>query len=370
MICKIKQVAIVAATFFFTSLVLKSFFHFKMEMWNTMKNTGRNTVMNKFISESIRRIGKRYLSPVPSHISKNYIHIDITRLHSIEKSIKENYHTGWRSEKNYSKENYQNDLNAHLFKRLESDRRMVIPWLDNATTLQNKRILEIGCGTGSSTIALSEQGAKVTGIDIDEGALLVAKERVKVYGVDAELSVLSSQNISSTFYATKFDIIIFFACLEHMTIVERLSSLKDAWEMLPTCGLLVIVETPNRLWYFDGHTSFLPFFHWLPNELSFAYSKFSSRENFHELYNDYNATSKENFLRRGRGMSFHEIDIAIGHARNLKVISSLSTYKGISYKLNKAKIDRQYKSILMKIYPNIHEGFLDDSLYLIIKKEQ
>ena len=134
---------------------------------------------------------------------------------------------------------------------------MIIPWLNSATTLQNKCILEIGCGTGSSH-----------------------------------------------FHATKFDVIIFFASLEHMTISERLLSLKGTWDMLTDEGLLVIVETPNRLWYVDSHTSFLPFFHWLPNELAFAYSKFSSRDGFRDLYNEYNETSNEHFLRRGRGGKF------------------------------------------------------------------
>lgn len=216
---------------------------------------------------------------------------------------------------------------------------------------------------------LAEQGAKLTGIDIDAGALLVAKERAKIYGVDAEFRVLNAQDISSSFNITKFDILIFFACLEHMTLAERLSSLRMAWEMLPSGGLLIVVETPNRLWYFDNHTSKLPFFHWLPNELAFVYSKFSPRENFRELYKDYNATSKEHFLRRGRGMSFHEFDIAIGQTTNLKVISSLSTFEGIRYKLKKSRLDRQYKSILMGIYPNIHEGFFDEGLFLIIEKE-
>ena len=324
--------------------------------------------MKKYIPEPIKQIAKGFLFPTPSRISKNFIQVDQTGLLSIENSIRENYHTGWRSENNYSKEKYKYDLNAHLYERLESDRRMIIPWLDNAATLQNKCLLEIGCGTGSSAIALAEQGAKITGVDIDEGALLVAKERAKVYGVDAEFRVLNAQDISSTFSTTKFDIIIFFACLEHMTIAERLSSLKMAWEMLPNGGLLVVVETPNRLWYFDGHTSMLPFFHWLPDELAFAYSKFSSRDNFRELYNDYSTTSKEHFLRRGRGMSFHEFDIAIGQARDLKVISSLSTFEGIRYKLKKSRLERQYKSILMSIYPNIHEGFFDNDLFLIIEK--
>lgn len=325
--------------------------------------------MKKHIPEPIKQIAKKLLYPTPSHLLDNQIQIDRDELHIVENSITENYHTGWRSKNNYSKEMYVHDLNTHLYKRLENDRQKIIPWLDNASTLQNKRILEIGCGTGSSSVAIAEQGAKVTGIDIDEGALSVAKDRCKIYGVNAEFKLLNTVQIKDTFGTNAFDSIIFFACLEHMTIEERLTSLRDAWEMLPTEGLLVIVETPNRLWYFDGHTSKLPFFHWLPDELAFRYSRFSSRENFRELYREYNADSKEHFLRRGRGMSFHELEMAICPAQDLKVISSLSTLGGIRYKLKKSKLERKYKSLLMNIYPNIHQGFFDDMLYLIIEKK-
>lgn len=324
--------------------------------------------MKKRVSELIRQRAKELLSPTPSHLLNNQIQIDGDGLDIIEKSIRENYHVGWRSESNYPKEMYEHDLAAHLRGRLQSDRGIIVPWINNARTLQKKRILEIGCGTGSSTVALAEQGASVTGIDIDEGALAVARDRSTVYGLEVEFAALNVTRIVDTFGANTFDIVIFFACLEHMTIEERLTSLRDAWEILPPGGLIVIVETPNRLWYFDGHTSKLPFFHWLPDEFAFRYSKFSPRKNFRELYREYNSESEEHFLRRGRGMSFHELEMAICPAQELKVISSLSTYEGIRYKLKKSKLERQYKTLLMKIYPDIHEGFFDDTLYLIIEK--
>jgi len=325
--------------------------------------------MKNSILKPIKQIARKLIFPTPSHLLNNQIQLDRDGLQAIEKSIKENFHTGWRSEDKYSMEMYESDLNDHLFLRLEHDRRIIIPWLDNASTLQDKRILEIGCGTGSSTVALAEQGAKVTGIDLDEGALIVAKDRLKTYGLEAKLRVSNAVEILSTIGANDFDFIIFFACLEHMTIDERLISLRNAWEMLRARGLLVIVETPNRLWYFDRHTSMLPFFHWLPNELAFQYSSFSSKANFHELYREYNAKSKEHFLRRGRGVSFHELDMAIGRVNDLNVITSLSTFQGIRYKLKKSKLDRQYKSILMSIAPDIHEGFFDEYLDLIIEKK-
>ncbi len=325
-------------------------------------------------AESIRRIARRFFrpappaEPAPSALAKNFLQIDGDGLRAIEDAIRQHYHAGWRSERHYSKEKYRADLDEHLRNRLESDRRTVIPWLDDAGTLRDRHILEIGCGTGSSTVALAEQGARVTAIDVDEGALRVAETRAASYGVKAEFLRLDATEIAGPFRGSRFDLIVYFACLEHMTIPERLASLADAWEMLPGGGLLAIVETPNRLWYFDGHTSLLPFFHWLPDDLAFAYARFSPRENFRELYGERNAASQDHFLRRGRGMSFHEIDVAIGPAGDLTVVSSLSTFEGPRYLARKSGPEQRYKSLLMSIHPGLHEGFFDDVLYLVLRK--
>lgn len=324
--------------------------------------------MLRYIQEPVKRVARKVLFPVPKHLSENFISIQEDGASLIKASLEKNYHTGWRSKECYSPEAYKADIAAHLHERLESDRKTVIPWIDDACSLKNKNITEIGCGTGSSSIAFAEQGARVTGVDIDDGALLVAKQRAKVYEVNAEFKAMNAQEIRTFFEAERFDMIVFFACLEHMTIDERLSSLKDSWDMLPSGGLLIITETPNRLWYFDSHTSRLPFFNWLPNELAFLYSKFSSRENFKELYTEYNELKMEHFLRRGRGVSFHEIEMTIDSASKLNILSSLSSFEGWRYKAKKTWIERKYKSVLTKMYPHIHEGFFDDYLYLIIEK--
>ncbi len=221
---------------------------------------------------------------IPERLRCNHRTISGESANQIETSIRANYHKGWRSETNYSVEGYRADLADHLHNRLNDDRGRIIPWLDNAHPLRGSRILEIGCGTGSSTVALAEQGAIVTGIDIDEDALIVARDRCTAYGLKASFMPLNGRQLAGTFQARSFDLIIFFACLEHMTIKERLESLRQAWDLLPSNGLLAIIETPNRLWFYDEHTSHLPLFHWLPNELAFYYSKMSKRENFRELY--------------------------------------------------------------------------------------
>ena len=307
------------------------------------------------------------LRPVPQFLRDNHISIDEARLGQIERSIRENYHTGWRSEANYSAEAYQEDLNSHLNLRLIGDRLTVVPWLAAAQPLRDQRVLEIGCGTGSSTVALAEQGAKVLGVDIDEGALAVARDRCIAYGVTAEFRSLNADRILEAFVPGSFDTIIYFAALEHMTIAERLKSLGSAWAMLASGGLLVIIETPNRLWYEDGHTALLPFYHWLPNELAFHYSHLSHRGNFKELYREYDAPSKHHFLRRGRGMSFHELDLAIAPAKGLEVVSSLRSYDPVS-RGPYSRLACDYKAILERIYPDIHSAFFDEYLDIIIRK--
>jgi len=53
-------------------------------------------------------------------------------------------------------------------------KRMVLKFMGN---LQNKPIIDIGCGTGRLSIVLAKNGAKVTGIDISQEMIKIAKKR-------------------------------------------------------------------------------------------------------------------------------------------------------------------------------------------------
>jgi ubiquinone/menaquinone biosynthesis C-methylase UbiE len=81
-----------------------------------------------------------------------------------------------------------------------------------------------------------------TGIDVDEDALVVARDRCEAYGVDATLKEIDGQQLLSNFSPGSFDFIIYFACLEHMTVAERLESLQQAWSLLPSGEIVAIIE--------------------------------------------------------------------------------------------------------------------------------
>lgn len=311
-------------------------------------------------------------SSAPRHIHENFRTIGKTDFDLLELSLRNNYFA--RFPEGYLLTDWgKYDLENHLFRRLDTDRDMIVPWLDDARPLRSTSILEIGCGTGCSTVALAEQGAKVTAVDVDASSLVVARERCRAYSLDVSFAHANATEVPKLFAGRHFDYIIFYAALEHMTIEERMSAMKATWQMLSDGGLWCVIETPNRLWYYDAHTSLLPFHMWLPDELAFAYSRFSPRYNYRELYREYTDEAKLHFLRRGRGVSFHEFDLTMKPVRELRVKSSLKVTnrkRGLRDFL-KWRFSNEYRyiSLLRRIAPEIHEGFLQSSLYLIIEKD-
>ncbi len=311
---------------------------------------------------------KNHFFPIPDGLKKNHLYLSKEKMNEIEASIRTNYHTGWRSEAKFTPEAYKEDLQAHLINRLEDDRRRIIPWLNAAGSLKGKKILEIGCGTGSSSIALAEQGAIVIGVDLDTDALKVAEDRKRLYNLDIQFHYLNAVEVHKTFKDIDFDFVIFFATIEHMIHEERMTALQETWNMLKPGALWVVLETPNRMWYFDGHTSGLPFFQWLPDDLAFKYSKYSPRKEFSGIYREYNDETALHFLRRGRGLSFHEFDLTMGDSSKLDVVSSKIQYEKYQW-LRMAKLEKRFKSFLKMAHPGLHDGFYDKSMDLIIRKK-
>lgn len=310
------------------------------------------------------------INSIPKHLSKKFLKIEDTPACKIKSSLKQNYFTRqiWgdvavTAESWLSSDEGKRDLDSHLYDRLNSFRRTVIPWLDHAKPLLGAKILEIGCGTGASTVALAEQGAQVTSVDVDEGSLAVAKDRCQVYGLEVDFYKANAKDLDQLFSNQQFDFIIFFAALEHLTVNERMAAIKNTWDMLSDGSLWCVIETPNRLWHFDSHTSLLPFFYWLPEELAFQYSKFSPRKPFCDAYRDCTEDTMLNFRRQGLGVSYHEFDLAMKKVEELKVVSSLKDY------LSRIVVKKSYESFLAKQGPKIHSGFYKEYLNLIIEKD-
>jgi len=252
-------------------------------------------------------------------------------------------------------------------------RRFVVPWLDRARRLKDCRLLEIGCGVGASTVAFAEQFSHVTAVDVDADAVAIARERCGKLGHNVDFVITNATDVPRLLKGQKFDFIVFYASIEHMTHQERLDAIRGTWEMLEPGAFWCITGTPNRLWCFDFHTAYLPFYFWLPDDLAFAYAKFSNRTGFRELYDQPTPENIHHFLRRGRGVSYHEFDLAIRPVSTLDIVSSMGPQLRDQRLLNKWRwqftSDFAFESLLRRAAPGIHPGFFQRFLNILIRKD-
>jgi S-adenosylmethionine-dependent methyltransferase len=211
----------------------------------------------------------------------------------------------------------KNGMRAALVDRYLASRRHAVPWLDDVVGLSGTTVVEIGCGTGSSTVALAERDAVVFAIDIDEPSVAAARSRVDAHEVDGvSITRCEAEEILEVALAQKADLYVLFAVLEHLTEEERCDTLHSLWSALEPGGALAIIETPNRLSYFDSHSSEQDFVHLLPDHLAFQLANESPRQAYRDVMGRAARTNDPELahqlrIRFGLGASFHEFVAAI-----------------------------------------------------------
>ncbi|HTS23479.1 MAG TPA: bifunctional 2-polyprenyl-6-hydroxyphenol methylase/3-demethylubiquinol 3-O-methyltransferase UbiG [Casimicrobiaceae bacterium] len=108
--------------------------------------------------------------------------------------------------------------------------------------LAGRRVLDIGCGGGILAEAMAREGAKVTGIDLSEKALAVARLHQLESGVEVEYRLAAAEALAAESPAS-FDVVTCMELLEH---VPDPGSIVGACARLATPGGLVVFSTINR----------------------------------------------------------------------------------------------------------------------------
>ncbi len=132
-----------------------------------------------------------------------------------------------------------------------------------AVPLEDRRILDVGCGVGAFARRLREFSQDVHGVDIDE-------ERVR-QGAAQVPNLALALGEYLPFADETFDVVLLHEVLEHVT--DDLATLREVRRVLRREGRAVIF-CPNRLYPFETHGVFLgrrsvfgnvPLVNWLPD---------------------------------------------------------------------------------------------------------
>ncbi|MEN5207737.1 class I SAM-dependent methyltransferase [Stenotrophomonas terrae] len=103
-----------------------------------------------------------------------------------------------------------------------------------------KKVLDLGCGSGYGAMRLSKTANEVHGVDVAEDAISYAKERFK----NANLHFRKIDPSKQLPFATaSFDVVLSFQVIEHVS--DEDGYLREARRLLKPGGTLVVI-TPDR----------------------------------------------------------------------------------------------------------------------------
>ena len=128
------------------------------------------------------------------------------------------------------------------FRPLHEINPLRLEWIDRITSLSGKTVLDVGCGGGILSESMALRGATVTGIDLSEKALGVARLHLLESGNSVDYRKLSAEELA-TEAPERFDIV---TCMEMLEHVPDPSSIVAACARLVKPGGHVFFSTLNR----------------------------------------------------------------------------------------------------------------------------
>ena len=147
--------------------------------------------------------------------------------------------------------------------RFGQDRRLAL--VRRYVPLENRRILDIGCGLGMYVRKFRELSDEVYGIDVEFERVAQGSKSVP------HLAVARGEDLP--YRDCTFDVVFLNEVLEHVD--DDAQTIREATRVLRPGGYIVIF-VPNRLYFFETHGFYLgkkyvfrllPLVNWLPDPL-------------------------------------------------------------------------------------------------------
>ena len=128
------------------------------------------------------------------------------------------------------------------FKPLHDINPLRLDWIDSHVGLAGKRILDVGCGGGLLSEGMALRGADVTGIDLSDKPLAIAKLHLLESGQKVDYRKISVETLAAEMPDT-FDAV---TCLEMLEHVPNPSSVIASCARLVKPGGQIFFSTLNR----------------------------------------------------------------------------------------------------------------------------
>jgi len=115
------------------------------------------------------------------------------------------------------------------FKPLHDINPLRLDYIDRRASIKGKKVLDVGCGGGILAESMALRGAEVTGIDMGEAPLEVARLHMLESGAELEYRQLTAEALAAEMPG-RFDVV---------TCMEMLEHVPDPGSVIAACAALV-----------------------------------------------------------------------------------------------------------------------------------
>ena len=134
------------------------------------------------------------------------------------------------------------DLDQYHFEKLHHLLRLV-PFDEYG----GRAVLEVGCGAGVDLARFARAGARVTGVDLAESAIALARANFEQQGLSGEFHVTDGEQLP--FAADRFDLVFAHGVVQYTAHPQRL---VDECRRVLKPGGLAIFQVYNRISWLNG----------------------------------------------------------------------------------------------------------------------
>lgn len=164
---------------------------------------------------------------------------DVGTLEAIRQYWNEHIHDLKIAKHPVGTEGFFKDLEQYRFEKLD-----YLPKVVDFSKYKNKSILEIGCGVGTDLTKFSEKGARVTGVDLAEKSIELAKKNFAYNHLDADLRVMNGEKLE--FDEDSFDVIYAHGVIQYTANDEKM--IDEIFRVLKPGGEAIIMVYNKYSW--------------------------------------------------------------------------------------------------------------------------
>lgn len=133
------------------------------------------------------------------------------------------------------------EVEAYRFEKLH-----YLPRLVAFHGYAGRRVLDVGCGLGNDLARFAQGGARVTGIDVSERAIELARQNFSLRGLHGDLCVMNGEAMS--FPSDSFDLVYCHTVLQFTP--DPMSMVQEIRRVLKPGGEAVLMAVNSRSWLF------------------------------------------------------------------------------------------------------------------------